>query len=53
MDATTADDSDDQGDIVGKLRRVAVMLPTPDQLVLRDETVKVTLALSRRSVDFF
>jgi hypothetical protein len=35
MIARTADDSDDEGEIVGKLRRVADMLPTPDQLVLR------------------
>lgn len=28
-------------------------LPPPDQLVLRDDGVKVTLSLSRRSVEFF
>jgi hypothetical protein len=28
-------------------------LPPPDQLVLREEPVKVTIALSRRSVEFF
>jgi hypothetical protein len=28
-------------------------LPPPDQLVLNEEGVKVTLSLSRRSVDFF
>ena len=28
-------------------------LPSPDQLVLGEEGVKVTLSLSRRSVDFF
>jgi hypothetical protein len=53
MDARTTDDRDEQGEIVGVLRRVADMLPTPDQLVLRDDTVKMTQALSRRSVDFF
>ncbi len=53
MNTRTADGSDDQGEIVGELRRVADMLPTPGQLVLRDDTVKVTLALSRRSVEFF
>ncbi len=53
MNARTAEDTDDQGEIVGDLRRVADMLPPPDQLVLREDTVKVTLALSRRSVEFF
>lgn len=28
-------------------------LPSPDQLVLGEEGVKVTISLSRRSVDFF
>lgn len=28
-------------------------LPPPDQLVLREDTVKVTLCLSKSSVDFF
>jgi predicted DNA binding CopG/RHH family protein len=28
-------------------------LPPPDQLVLKEDGVKITLSLSRRSVDFF
>jgi hypothetical protein len=28
-------------------------LPPPDKLVLREETVKVTISLSKSSVDFF
>ena len=28
-------------------------LPSPEELVFREETVKITIALSRRSVDFF
>jgi predicted DNA binding CopG/RHH family protein len=28
-------------------------LPSPEDLVLKDETVKVTIALSKASVDFF
>jgi predicted DNA binding CopG/RHH family protein len=28
-------------------------LPPPSELVLRDDNVKVTLSLSRRSVEFF
>lgn len=38
---------------VGKLKVVRDFLPPPDQLVLRQENVKVTLSLSRRSVEFF
>lgn len=38
---------------VGELERVADFLPPPDQLVPRDDGVKVTLYLSRTSVDFF
>lgn len=53
MSARTVDETDDQGEIVGELRPVADMLPPPDQLVLREDTVKVTLALSRSSVEFF
>lgn len=38
---------------VGKFRRVADFLPPPEALVRRDDTVKVTLALSRSSLEFF
>jgi len=38
---------------IGSLRVVADFLPRPEDLVLQDEGVKVTLALSKRSVDFF
>jgi hypothetical protein len=38
---------------LGKLRIVPDFLPRPEDLVFRDEGVKVTIALSRRSVDFF
>jgi len=40
------------GDI-GRVHVVKDFLPPPDALVARDDTIKVTLALSRRSVDFF
>jgi predicted DNA binding CopG/RHH family protein len=40
------------GDI-GPVRVIADFLPAPDALVPREDNVKVTLALSRRSVDFF
>ena len=28
-------------------------LPPPEELVLRDETVKITISLTQKSVDFF
>jgi hypothetical protein len=38
---------------IGEVRVVRDFLPPPDQLVFREEAIKVTLALSRRSVEFF
>lgn len=38
---------------LGKLKVVPDFLPAPEDLVFREEGVKVTLALSKRSVDFF
>ena len=38
---------------IGRVRVVDDFLPSPDALVTREENVKVTLSLSRRSVDFF
>ena len=38
---------------LGNLRVVPDFLPRPKELVFRDEGVKVTIALSKRSVDFF
>jgi predicted DNA binding CopG/RHH family protein len=38
---------------IGEPRLIADFLPAPDQLVLKDDTVKVTIALSRSSVEFF
>jgi len=38
---------------IGKIKVVKDFLPRPDQLVLRESNVKVTLSLSQRSVDFF
>jgi hypothetical protein len=38
---------------LGKITVVPDFLPRPEELVFRDEGVKVTIALSRRSVDFF
>jgi predicted DNA binding CopG/RHH family protein len=38
---------------LGRVEVVADFLPPPDQLVLKDDGVKVTLSLSKRSVEFF
>ena len=38
---------------IGDLQVVEDFLPAPSQLVLREDNVKVTLTLSRRSVAFF
>ena len=38
---------------IGKLTRVKDFLPPPDKLIMPEETVKVTLLLSRPSVEFF
>ncbi|MDP2799703.1 MAG: CopG family transcriptional regulator, partial [Deltaproteobacteria bacterium] len=36
-----------------ELRVVNDFLPPPDQLVLKEENVKVTIALKKSSIDFF
>ena len=38
---------------MGDLRVVKDFLPPPDQLVLKEENVKVTIALRKSSIDFF
>ena len=38
---------------LGGLRVIPDFLPRPEELVFRDEGIKVTIALSKRSVDFF
>ena len=38
---------------LGKLQVVADFLPSPADLAFREESVKVTLALSKKSLDFF
>ena len=37
----------------GRLKVVPDFLPRPEDLIFRDEGVKVTIALSKRSVDLF
>ncbi|MEP7151760.1 MAG: hypothetical protein ABI856_08630 [Nitrospira sp.] len=38
---------------LGEIRVIPDFLPSPAELAFRDEGVKVTLALSRKSVEFF
>ena len=38
---------------IGKVRVITDFLPSPEELALKDETVKVTISLSKSSVDFF
>jgi predicted DNA binding CopG/RHH family protein len=38
---------------IGRVRVIEDFLPAPADLVPREESVKVTLSLSRRSLDFF
>lgn len=38
---------------IGKLTRVDDFLPPPEELVVPQDTVKVTISLSKSSVDFF
>jgi len=38
---------------LGRLKVVRDFLPPPEDLVFRDEGVKITIALSKRSVEFF
>jgi predicted DNA binding CopG/RHH family protein len=38
---------------IGKVEFVADFLPSPSELAFREEGMKVTLALSKKSVDFF
>ena len=38
---------------IGKVKVVPDFLPKPEELALKDDTMKVTIALSRSSVEFF
>lgn len=38
---------------IGDVKVVKDFLPSPSELVLKDDTVKVTLSLTKESVDFF
>jgi hypothetical protein len=38
---------------LGALKRLPDFLPSPEELVLREDTVKITLSLTKSSVEFF
>jgi predicted DNA binding CopG/RHH family protein len=38
---------------LGDVKVIADFLPSPDELAFNEEGVKVTLALSKKSIDFF
>lgn len=38
---------------IGKVRIVTDFLPSPEELVIKEESVKITLSLSKASVDYF
>jgi predicted DNA binding CopG/RHH family protein len=38
---------------IGEIKVIEDFLPSPDELVFREDNIKVTLGLSKRSVDFF
>ena len=38
---------------IGKIRVITNFLPSPEELALKDETVKITIALSKTSIEFF
>lgn len=38
---------------IGNLKIITDFLPSPDELVMKEESVKVTLVLTKSSVDYF
>lgn len=38
---------------IGEIKIIEDFLPSPDKLVFKEDNIKVTLGLSRRSVEFF
>lgn len=38
---------------VGPIKVVPDFLPAPEQLVFKEDTIKVTIALSKESIEFF
>jgi len=38
---------------MGEFRVIEDFLPPPEQLILKEDNVKITISLNKRSVDFF
>ena len=38
---------------IGKIKIIKDFLPTPEELIFKEDTVKITLNLSKSSVDYF
>jgi hypothetical protein len=38
---------------IGKIKIVKDFLPAPEDLIMKEETTKITLSLNKSSVDFF
>lgn len=38
---------------IGKIKIVTDFLPSPDELAMKEESVKITLSLSKASVEYF
>jgi predicted DNA binding CopG/RHH family protein len=38
---------------IEKIKIINDFLPSPDQLILKDDNVKITIALKKSSIDFF
>lgn len=38
---------------IGKVKIIQDFLPGPEQLVFKDETIKITLSLTKSSIDYF
>ena len=38
---------------IGRVKIIKDFLPAPDELAVKDDTIKVTISLKRSSVDFF
>ena len=38
---------------LGRIRIIPDFLPSPEELAFREESVKVTIALSKKSIEFF
>ena len=53
MSMSKSRDSGYADEPLGDVRVIDDFLPRPEDLVFNEENVKVTLGLSRRSVDFF